>query len=278
MEEINLVLERARQEIRKVDVPQNAQSYKDIVLILDNLEKIRKIEGVDEGHKSHYDLFLDRYTQLTGMKAHVIYTVPLRLVRSPEGPQLEMHYSMPLVLPMIKVIEHRTGHAHADGLKFLRQLLQQRLEDIPLEEVFEAEALEFLLKYSGGHIRNLMIFVRNACTYTNTIPIKLPAVHQAVHQSVRTYSTAVPEHHWSKLAQLDYAADQQLINGDEDYLQMLENLSILEYMNDCRSNDPFNPGVPWSAAPWYAVNPIVKELTKFKSAKETIQRVVTNET
>ena len=55
----------------------------------------------------------------------------------------------------------------------MRKILQKRMGGLKLEEVFTPEALEFLLKYSGGHVRNLMIFVRNACTYTTALPIPL---------------------------------------------------------------------------------------------------------
>ena len=37
---------------------------------------------------SYQALFVDRATQLTGLKAHVIYTTPLELVRSLSAPQL----------------------------------------------------------------------------------------------------------------------------------------------------------------------------------------------
>ena len=46
---------------------------------------------------------------------------------------------------------------------------------------------------------------------------------------------------------------------------MLENLSVLEYING-GVDDPFA-----LAEPWYAVNPIVRELQRFKAAVQTIK-------
>jgi hypothetical protein len=47
---------------------------------------------------------------------------------------------------------------------------------------------------------------------------------------------------------------------------MLENLNVLEYVNGGEENNPFEP-----IEPWYAVNPIVRELQKFKSAIKTLE-------
>lgn len=264
LEEINLVFDEARLAIKRYDDGSGKQPYQDIVVILDNLEKIRRIAGLDEGLPSQRELFLERYTQLTGMNAHFIYTIPLRLVRSADGPQLEQRYGQLFVLPMIKVIKRGSCEPFEKGVNGLKDLLRKRLSHLALDEVFEEGALEFLLKYSGGHVRNLMTFVQNACAYSDALPIGIKAAQRAVQQSVRTYSTAIPEHHWIKLAELALSANQEIANGDEDFLVMLENLSVLEYING-GDEDTFAV-----AEPWYAVNPIVRELQKFKAAQQAV--------
>jgi hypothetical protein len=77
---------------------------------------------------------------------------------------------------------------------------------------------------------------------------------------VRLYSVSIPEDHWSKLVALDRSPNQEIPGGDESFLAMLENLTVLEYINGDGQNDPF-----FSTEPWYAVHPIVRELQKFKS-------------
>ncbi len=238
------------------------------MLILDNLEKIERIEGKAEGLESQRELFIERYTQLTGMQAHIIYTVPLRLARA-DGPQLGQRYGMaPFVLPMVKVIERGSRSVYTPGMQHLRELLQRRLRPHTLDEVFASDALDFLLTYSGGHVRYLMSFVQEACAYTEATPIPLAAAHRAIQQTVRTYATAIPEAHWTKLAQLDVSSDQRIPNEDLDYLTMLENLSVLEYINGDGVDDPFH-----TPEPWYAVNPIVRQLGKFKSSVQALSKV-----
>ena len=265
-EEMNTVFDEARLKIKQMKITPGEQAYTDIVLILDNLERIRKIEGIDEGEASLRELFVERYAQFTGMRAHVIYTMPLRLVRSPDGPQLQQRYGPLFVLPMVKVIERGTRAHYEKGVMFLRELLEKRVEGADLEESFTPGALDFLLTYSGGHMRNLMIFIQSACTYAQSVPIPLQAAHRAVGQAVSTYSTSIPNIFWPKLIQLERSPDQQITVGDPDYLLMLETLSILEYVNGGEENDPFAP-----VEPWYAVNPIVRELQKFKSAIKALE-------
>ncbi len=268
LHEINTVFDKARLELKKIKVKSGEQPYTDFVLILDNLEKIRGFANKEEGLESQRELFLERAPQLVGMGAHVIYTVPLQLVRSAEGPQLGQRYdSKPFVLPMVKVIERGTRNPFLPGVDCMRRLLQRRLGDLTLEEVFEKDSLDFLLTYSGGHTRHLMIFVQNACVYADDIPIPLKAAHRAIQQTVRTYSTAISEAHWEKLVRLDRSADQMIPGGDADYLSMLENLSVLEYINGS-GDDPFA-----LAEPWYGVNPIVRELQKFKTAVSSLSEV-----
>ncbi len=265
LEEINLVFEEARLALKKLPPTSLLkQPCRDLVIILDNLEKIRKVGPVEEGLASQRELFLERYTQLTSMQAHFIYTVPLRLVRSADGPQLEQRYGPLFVLPMIKVIERETRIPFTAGIESVRQILEKRLGGLKLDQAFTTEAIDFLLKYSGGHVRNLMIFARNACIYTNALPITLPAVQKAIRQTVNTYSSSIPETHWEKLAKLDLSADQRIPNGDEDYLKMFENLSLLEYINGGDEN------IFEESEPWYAVNPIVRELKKFNEARQNL--------
>jgi hypothetical protein len=61
------------------------------------------------------------------------------------------------------------------------------------------------------------------------------------------------------LAELDLSAVKKIDYGDSDFLVMLENLSILEYVNGG------SEGSFVAAEAWCAVNPVVRELQRFKS-------------
>ena len=106
--------------------------------------------------------------------------------------------------------------------------------------------------------------MRNAVAQIEELPIKLIHAKNALKSNIQIYSTGIPESHWEKLARVDLSPNQTFPNDDEDYLDMLANTSLLEYING-GSDDIWE-----EFAPWYAVNPIVRELKQFKSAKETI--------
>lgn len=262
--EINAVFDEARLALKLRYSADDG--YADIVLILDNLEKVQRIGGHEEGAASQRELFIERAPQLTGLNVHVIYTVPLSLVRS-HGSQLGQIYGTPpFVLPMIKVFERGKRDVYEPGLECLRELLRKRFDTVPLEEVFEPDTLDWLLRYSGGHVRNLLSWVRQAAAYSESLPIAQKALIDALSPTIGLYSTSIPNAYWPKLAALELSKDQHIDNNDPDSQAMLEQLYVMEYINGGAHSDPFV-----SAAPWYAVNPIVRELRQFKDAVDALR-------
>lgn len=250
--EINNLLAHLRAELVA-----SGSGYHDVVLIVDNLEKIRKVGDATEGFASHRELFLEQHAKLTGFNAHIIYTVPLRLVRSIDAPQLFLRYPRVFIVPSVKVA-NRDGTAFTAGRTALRDLVRRRIAPSPLDAVFDKEALEFMLEYCGGHVRHLMLFVRAAAAYVDKLPITLMAARRALRQMINIFSSSIPDAHWSKLVALAKSTDQKIVNGDLDYLALLENSAILEYV-DGEGDDVFV-----SSEPWYAVHPVVRNLQKFR--------------
>lgn len=271
--EVNNLFLEARLKVRKKTVGESSLKYSDIVIIIDNLEKMEKFENFEEGLESYKKLFIDFYPQLTGLQSHVIFTVPLRLVRSDVAPILREYYSEPFVLPMVKIAQRKTHESFDKGVDAMKKILQKRLGDLNLDDAFEKAALKFLIQYSGGSIRYLMSFVRESTTYNDTLPITMSNAWNAVKQTVQTFATAIPESHWELLAKLDLSEDQRIPNDNDDYRKMLENLSVLEYING-GDEDVIGDFTQASeqVAPWYAVNPIVRELSQFKRARERIAK------
>lgn len=266
LEEINLLFEQARVEIRKKSGETSIKTS-DIIILLDNLEKIQKVDDAVVGFESSKRLFIDYYPQLTGLRAHIVFTTPLDLVRSPIAPKLREYYSEPFVLPMVKTF-YRTDREKPfeAGIDSLKTILKKRLGDIPLKDAFEASALDFLIKYCGGSVRYLMFFVREAAAYADELPINISHAKSAIKQTIQTFSTSIPEAHWDLLAELDLSPDQRFPNDSEQYRAMLENLTVLEYINGGDED------IWEEVAPWYAVNPIVRELREFKTARERIKQ------
>jgi len=252
LDEINLVLERARIELKK-------RGYQDLVLVVDNLEKIPDAREPANEQGTYYRLFLVGGEQLNAIAAHTVLTVPLPLIHSPQRTSLVQTFGEePFVLPMVKV-EEKDGEPYEEGLELMREVLRCRFKIAGVKErVFDSpDIFTHLCRMSGGHVRNLLIYFRSASDYVDALPFTEEAVRRGIRQHINTYSRAIPEKHWELLAQLHLAPDKYIPNDDEHQL-MLADLSILEYMN--------------GEEPWYAVNPVVKELEKFNRAVEAIKK------
>lgn len=265
-EEIAILFEDARTKLRKRKESKGKPKYKDIVLILDNLEKIQHIEGYDHGYKSQRELFIERASQLTGLGVHVVYTVPLTLAIR-DGPELAQRYgSEPFVLPMVKVAE-RNHDVYQAGYKTLRELVEKRIgSGRKLDDVFDADALDFLIQYSGGNARQLVRYIRET-TLCDKLPIDIKEAHTAIRETINSYGNMPSTRFWGKLAALECSPDHKPDMDDEDVKVMLEQLRILEYRNGDDEDDVFG-----SSDSWYAVHPIIRELNTFKNAVEALKK------
>lgn len=244
-----------------------ATEFTRLVIIADSLEKIKRFEKEEGELISQKKLFIDRVEQMTGIVTNVIYTVPLSLYRSHYGTQLPQLYGNNVfVLPMVKV--HRRGkfdETFKTGESELLEIIKKRLNHTgtTIEKVFEKDALDYLIKYCGGHIRSLVRFIQEASITVDELPIDFRSARESVKEEVRGFAASVRESYWDKLAKLELSASQQIENGDDDYSKMLESLAILEYMNgdEVETDDDV----------WYAVNPAIRLTIKFQDAVKRLQ-------
>jgi len=253
LDEINLVLERARVELKKC-------GYQDLALVIDNLEKIPDVIDQETKQGTYYRVFIVGGEQLSAIDAHTVITIPLPLIHSPQRSSLAQTFGEePLVLPMVK-IEEKNGDLYVDGLQLMQKVLHCRFEIVGSHErdVFDSQdTFEHLCRMNGGHVRNLLIYFRSSSDYVDSLPITKDAVSRGIRQHINAYSRSIPEKNWELLARLHLDPDRY-IPSDNDHQEMLGDLSILEYMN--------------ASEPWYAVNPVVRELDKFKQALEDAEQ------
>jgi hypothetical protein len=107
--------------------------------------------------------------------------------------------------------------------------------------------------------RDLVLIIDNLekiTDYIDKLPFTKEAVQKGIQQHVNAYSRSIQENNWELLAKLQLNQDKDIPN-DDDHKDMLGDLSILQYMN--------------GGEPWYSVNPVVRELEKFKRAVEKLK-------
>lgn len=243
----NDLLDEARLRLKQ-------KGYQDLVVIVDNLDRIILRKLPDSQYNTHEQLFINRGSQLTQLQAHIIYTLPISMLFAPTAPALTTIYSkQAFTLPMIKV----TGRDRKDsteGLKVMRDIVRKRLftAGVVSDEAFDTpDTLDHLCRMSGGHVRNLLIMVRSACDYIDDLPLSRPVAEQAVNGMRTDFERALNRPEYYHVLREVY--DTQELPGKPEEQVLMYNMSILEYLNGDAC---------------YMVNPVVQTLRKFITPPE----------
>ena len=255
---VSNLIDAANDVLGEAVIKLRAQGYRDLVIIVDNLDRI-VLRDLESGITTHERLFLNRGSQLHAIRCHVIYTLPISMVYSPRATALMNIFGRdPAVLPMVKVA-NRDGSDNSTGIEALRQIISNRFiaanSTLTLLNAFDSiEAHDYLCRMSGGHIRNLLILIRSACTAAGALPLTHRTIEHAVRGISNDFERALNHPNFFKTLR-DIDRTKELPGSDHDQM-LLYNLSVLEYLN---------------GEVWYVVNPAVKALEKFKSHRRATQ-------
>lgn len=267
LQEINTAFPDARIKLRKHKPLDGGQPYTDFVLIVDALDRLYGYGDKKTQDESQRALFVDDASVLTGLYANCVFTVSLSTMRASETQLTSLYNRKPFLLPMIKIESRGNSHAeYTTGRKRLAEILEKRIPpSVTLPNVFEDDALDFLITYSGGHVRSLLMYARESTLYgERTLPITLASAQLAVAENITFNSPKEGGADWERLAALEAENTQEWHTQNENERRLLEQLFVLEYING-GDEDPFN-----KMSPWYAVHPIVRQLNPFKRALQKI--------
>ncbi|MBD2487979.1 MULTISPECIES: AAA family ATPase [Nostocales] len=231
------------------------EGYSQLVLIADNLDRIVPIPQED-GRSNHDQIFLDRSEQLQALDCHLLYTVPISLLYSNRAADLANTYGSTQVLPMI-MVQTPDNQPYQRGINKVTEILQKRLNlidpSLSIVDMFEERgALERLCLMSGGHVRNLLLLMKEAIKYTNSLPIPTRALLRSVSELRNTYRNTVFSNQWEALATVHYS--KEIVN-DSLYRDLLFNRCILEYR--------YLNGDGESQV-WYDIHPLIKGIKEFQ--------------
>lgn len=244
--DINLLLSDGLKKLR-----QKFPKKKGFLLILDNLDRVPPNVG------NH--LFFDYAAQLQELHCTLIYTVPISVFYS--GQNLSNTFGSLTIVPMVNVYEFESDRPHLKhskmGLNAVARLIERRVD---VEAVFESEQdLLELAKASGGHVRQLMQMMRNACTTAITrkhSKLQAEDVEEAIRREQFNFERLIPKDHYQVLAQVCLVKDIKGITEDAIGQQMLFNTSVMEYNGKKR---------------WNYVNPVVRLSDAFQHALDAAQ-------
>jgi GTPase SAR1 family protein len=210
-----------------------------VLIIIDNLEKI--------DYKKALFLFYHHGTQLTQPLCKIIYTFPISLKSSDSFMQIKINFSDVFIHPNIKIHEQEgADHPYTKGRKFMKEIVSKRVS----LDLFEAEALEYIIDMSGGVVREFIRIIRDsavrAITRNKDLIDKDIAV-EVVNGLKNIYQAQLSDEDYQMLQEVHQTKD---IKRDKQLVGLLHNLSVLEYKND-RS--------------WCDLNPIVRAILDEKN-------------
>ncbi|HEY9662111.1 MAG TPA: hypothetical protein V6C65_26955 [Allocoleopsis sp.] len=225
-----------------------------LVVIIDNLDRI-DYSSRPSGRPQPEYLFVDRASALRSLHCHVVYTVPLALLRFSDDFKVisERFLSDPIVLPMVPV-QLRDGQVHEAGMALLRDMAlarafpdlepHQRLNEIP--EVFDSShALDRLCCASGGHVRNLLRFLHKWIRKEQKLPLSRDRLEEIIQEERHDSVLGISQTEWALLRHVAQSKDISILSDDQKprYQKLLRNLLVLEY-DDQQGR-------------WFDINPIL---------------------
>lgn len=226
-----------------------------LVVIVDNLDRVHDTPKSWGRPQPEY-LFIDRGDQLSGLKCHLVYTIPLGLIFSNESGKLQDRLGNTRVLPMVPV-QLRDGSDYQEGIARLRHMVMVRAfphlaqdEDELLKfvgEVFDScETLDRLCRVSGGHVRNLLRLL-HTCIPKKRPPISRSSLDNVVREFCNQRILGLMDDEWNLLR---HVAQQKKVRGEQGYTTLLRSMLVFEYRDQDGS--------------WFDINPVLAEAKEFR--------------
>jgi hypothetical protein len=209
---------------------------KRILLIVEDLDKLDL--------KTTRKLFLDHTRTLTSLYPTVIYTVPVALRYDNSFPEIKQSFDNYYLLPNIS-LKHRDGSADDVGPGIMNDILIRRVAP----QLFADDALEALIRLSGGHVKSFMQMGQQAvlnAVVNRAELVQREHVEEAQRRTRDDYGVMLKKNQVALLRQLRDDPDKDLDDTTPEKLELLFNGSLLEYRN--------------TRGYWADVNPPILEL------------------
>lgn len=209
---------------------------KQVLIVIDNLEKTDPEKAIE--------IFYKHGTQLVQPLGKIIYTFPVALKNDEKFSQIVINFDKVSMHPNVKIMD-KDGSTYKKGEKILIEIVSKRA---PLE-LIEKDALEYIIRMSGGLVRELIRIIRDSSIRAITRgknKIDKEIAITVVNDIRNLYRGQISEEDYKTLEKI-YKSKE--LKRDEGLVRLLHNLSVLEYRNE---------------TDWCDVNPIVKSLLSEK--------------
>lgn len=238
VEKINKIIQKAKEITNK-----------NILLIIDDLEKIRKKDQSE-------NIFLDNIEVINKINCLKIVTFPVYLAT--DHAMYQDAYKFSTRITKNPFTNENKDHLCINNFKKLKDVVYTRLDN---KSLVDEEACELAVKYSGGNLRSLIKLMQNAAKNAVDIDdmdsfttIAIPDVEASVEESCNLSSLSVMK----RIKVLNYVLKNHK-EPPEDYemrdafIQSVLDNSVFAYFN---------------GYPWYEVNPIIRESIEIYSKEK----------
>ncbi len=200
------------------------------------------VDGIDRVEPEQARAVFAESQVLTQPDCHLIYVIPGNLFHSPALSQAKHIFQEVHLLPNIKLHPQGLDEPHQPGYSLMYEVVDLRLHGVGVtrQSLFQAEALDLLIKMSGGLMREFIRLVRGAVRDAVTrqaSKIELVSAETAVDGLRRDYLAGINQ---PRLDELITLLDSNLLSGSPEGAILLQNQYIL-----CQSNQGL----------WYEIHP-----------------------
>ena len=188
--------------------------------------------------------FIQDIHQLQLIDGLFIYCGPIPLLY--EGSSVNQSFDHVFKLPMVKLAEKSSQDALPASYQAMRKLIHRRADPALFDT---PETVDYLIKYSGGHPRDLLRLLDYAFEYSENEQFDRAAAEKAVRALATDYRRILEAEDYHLLCQIDNAPPGEA-TGSERAKRLLFNLALLEY-NDF----------------WWQSHPVVRTLPGYEAAE-----------
>ncbi len=206
-EAFNTLIQHVEDRIREASLGQR------VLFIVDGTDRL----GRDDAE----DFFINDVYQLHSIETNVIYCAPIILLTE----RSVRHSFESLRLPMVKVKEKGAREVLTPPMEKLRELVTNRVSS----ELFEDQpTIDYLIEYSGGHVRDLIRLLMYALREAQGRLITRDMAEEAIRQLATDYRRLIEQDDYQLLVEIDLAPEDFAPISDKTR-RMLYDLVLLEY-------------------------------------------------
>lgn len=228
-EAFNLLLHAAEERLAKQGLG------KRILFVVDGTDRL----NTEDARR----FFVEDVHQLTQIESLFIYCAPIHLLS--QDNQLNANFGEPFRLPMLK-IRDVADQPIAANVAIMRELALKRVAAALFDE---PATLDKLIRYSGGHPRDLLRLLNVAINFADNERIDRTAADKAIRQVANDYRRLIDSADYRLLVSIDRDPLSPDSYTGEKTARMLYDLVLLEY------NDYF-----WKS------HPLITTLAGYQSA------------